>query len=144
MASVSSSSAGDGVHLVTGVLALNSRNELLLVTGPKFPDWVIPGGHVEKGERLDECARRELLEETGLQCAEMEFLRINEDLNRQIRGVSKHFVFVNFWCRVQEPVKLDGKELTKFVWMPLEKAGQDEGVADTVRAAARMLLEKIR
>jgi len=33
--------------------------------------WVVPGGHRDAGESIEECARRELLEETGYQCGEL-------------------------------------------------------------------------
>ena len=32
-----------------------------------FPNaWVMPGGHIEVGETLEQCAFREVLEETGI------------------------------------------------------------------------------
>ncbi|MBS3164018.1 NUDIX hydrolase [Candidatus Woesearchaeota archaeon] len=42
------------------VLLIKRRNE------PAKGEWVLPGGHVDKGERFDEAAPRELAEETGL------------------------------------------------------------------------------
>jgi len=34
----------------------------------KFPNaWVMPGGHVERGETMEECVIREVGEETGIE-----------------------------------------------------------------------------
>ncbi len=41
---------------------------VLVVHRPKWDDWTLPKGHVEPGETLDDCALREVREETGLTC----------------------------------------------------------------------------
>ena len=43
--------------------------EVLLVHRPAYDDWSFPKGKVERGESHEECAVREVEEETGLQCA---------------------------------------------------------------------------
>lgn len=42
--------------------------EILLVHRPKYDDWTIPKGKAEAGESDEDCARREVEEETGLRC----------------------------------------------------------------------------
>jgi 8-oxo-dGTP pyrophosphatase MutT (NUDIX family) len=42
--------------------------EMLLVHRPKYDDWTLPKGKAEPGETDEECALREVEEETGLVC----------------------------------------------------------------------------
>jgi 8-oxo-dGTP diphosphatase len=45
-----------------------STLEVVLVHRPKYDDWSLPKGKVEPGETIEQTARREVAEETGLTC----------------------------------------------------------------------------
>lgn len=53
-----------------------------------------PGGHLEYGESFAECAKREVLEETGLEVGEIKFLVATND----VFGEGKHYVTVFVTC----------------------------------------------
>ena len=57
-----------------GVILLNDKNEMLLGRRTDNGYWDYPAGSMELGESFEECARREVLEETGLACGKLEFL----------------------------------------------------------------------
>ena len=42
--------------------------EIVIVHRPRYDDWTIPKGKAEAGESDEECALREVAEETGLRC----------------------------------------------------------------------------
>jgi len=54
-----------------GVPARNGDDgvEVLVVHRPRYDDWTFPKGKREPGESDEECALREVEEETGLRCA---------------------------------------------------------------------------
>lgn len=48
------------------VLVFNSKGEVLLVKHTYRGSYFLPGGRVDKGESLEDCARREVFEETNI------------------------------------------------------------------------------
>ena len=51
--------------LKAGCVVLNKKNEVLLVSLIENEVWSFPKGHMEKEEKLEDTATREVLEETG-------------------------------------------------------------------------------
>ncbi len=52
-----------------GGLVLNNKDEILMIH--RFEHWDFPKGHVEKGEVIEDCAIREVMEETGIEDVEI-------------------------------------------------------------------------
>ncbi|HEX3461498.1 MAG TPA: NUDIX hydrolase [Acidimicrobiales bacterium] len=59
--------------------------EVAVVHRPAREDWSFPKGKLEQGETLEECALREVLEETGLICRLGRFLGHTEYRDRKDR-----------------------------------------------------------
>jgi 8-oxo-dGTP diphosphatase len=69
-----------------GVFIINEQNKILLAKrkGAHGEEtWSIPGGHLEFGETLEECAIREIYEETGLHVANPQFVGLTNDVFAQ-------------------------------------------------------------
>jgi 8-oxo-dGTP diphosphatase len=59
-----------------GAIILNSKRILIGKKGSKF---IIPGGKIEEGENHEECLKRELKEELGVDLISQEFFGTFED-----------------------------------------------------------------
>ena len=64
------------INVGATILVFNEKNELLLNLRSDTNDWGIPGGGKELNETLEECAIRELKEETNLDTSDLELVTV--------------------------------------------------------------------
>jgi 8-oxo-dGTP diphosphatase len=57
--------------------------------------WAAPGGHLEFGEEIEACVRREILEETDLTVTNIHFGTITNDI---FPDASRHYVTIVMVC----------------------------------------------
>jgi 8-oxo-dGTP diphosphatase len=108
---------------LTADAILLKGHEVLLVRrkNPPFQDaWAIPGGFVDVGETVEDAARRELVEETGLRGDIVDLLGVYSDPKRDPRG---HTVTVAYVMKVGGivDVAMAGDDAAEARWFPLEK-----------------------
>ena len=106
-----------------GALILNPEGKLFLMKSHKWKDkYVIPGGHVELGERIEDALKREIKEETGLEVHNIKFVCFQEFIFGDDFWKKRHFIFFDFACKTNSAkVQLDS-EGEDFVWVALKEA----------------------
>ena len=79
------------------VIVLDDQQRVLLIAGKQERYWTAPGGHVQDGETLAECAVRETQEETGLRIAVDRLIYLQEFIGTLHPG--ERFVEMVFLAR---------------------------------------------
>lgn len=101
-----------------GAFIFNAKGELLLIESHKWPGrYVVPGGHVELGERLEEAVVREAKEETGLDIFDIEFINFQQFIYDPAFWKKRHFIFFDFTCKTDSADVILNDEAEGFVWV---------------------------
>jgi 8-oxo-dGTP diphosphatase len=92
--------------------------EVLVVHRPRYDDWSLPKGKLDPGETDEECARREVEEETGLRCTLGAELASVSYVDR--KGRPKE---VRYWAMtVVDGSFVPSEEVDELRWLTVDRA----------------------
>lgn len=122
-------------------LLLIKRSE----TSDAYPNcWALPGGFLDKGESIEQCAVRELKEETGLDARMMLPMGVFSKPDRDPRGqVISHAFLSIFLSTNEQPLPIKAGDDAKDIALFRLKGSFDKGdgsLSVTMRSAANGLV----
>lgn len=122
----------DGHLTVSGLILSEDSSSLLLIKNKKFNKWLMPGGHIEKGESLLDAIKREIKEEVGVE--ELDSISTNisgVDVHKipenKDKNEKEHWHFdIRFAFRVKNKnVLIDNVEAVDYSWVPINEISDD-------------------
>lgn len=126
---------------VAGVAIRNKKILLVKRSGEPGKDlWSLPGGVVEVGERLVDALKREVKEETNLDCEVKDLINIAEVILRDRDGrVKYHYVILDYLINVTNDEAKPSSDASAVGWFSYDEAKQVQLTPPTAE-----LLEKLR
>ena len=115
----------DFIGVGVGVMVRNEKGEFLLGLRTENSrnepgKWTFPGGCLDFGEKLFDCAKREAKEEAGI---EVEVVRLLKVIDHILPGEKQHWVnpIVEAALLSGVPMVIEPHKMCKWKWFPLEK-----------------------
>lgn len=114
----------NAIKPAAAVAILNDKKEILMLHRKDNKKWTMPGGTLELGESMAECALREVREESGLDVKIEDIIGTYTDPNIRVAysdgEVRQEFTIVYYGIAEEYDVKLD-EESSNYVWVSLEE-----------------------
>ena len=108
-----------------GALIFNRNKKVLLVQSDRWGGiYVVPGGHIELGEKVEETVIREVKQETGLDVYDLEFIMMQECVFDEKFYRKMHFIFLDYSCMTDahEDDVILNHEAQAYSWVTLDEA----------------------
>jgi ADP-ribose pyrophosphatase YjhB (NUDIX family) len=119
-----------------GVVVLKGDSVLLVRRGkpPNLGDWTVPGGAQELGETTEETARRELMEEAGVEVGALTLAATVDTIRHDAAGrVQYHYTIIDYAARWRAGEPRAGSDATAAVWAPLDRLDDYKLWSEAVR-----------
>lgn len=128
--------------LTVDCVVVDKEGRVLLIRRGRPPfegHYALPGGFVDVGETVEDAARRELLEETGVSVKKIELIGVYSDPDRDPRG---HTCSVAYLARVKSAKAVAGDDAAAAEWLHIKKGTKlafdhRKIVADALKRLAR-------
>lgn len=106
-------------------IALIKGNQVLLVRRANPPGagkWSLPGGKQELGETAQQTARRELREETGLECGDLILAGYVDSIHRdETNNITFHYTILDFAASYVGGTPRPSDDVTETAWVCKEE-----------------------
>jgi ADP-ribose pyrophosphatase YjhB (NUDIX family) len=125
-----------------GCIVLRGDKVLLVQRGkaPRLGSWSLPGGAQHVGEPAEAAARRELLEETGVQVGPLTLAAVIDGITYDAqRRVRYHYTIVDYCAEWTAGEAVAGDDVAAVAW-----AGPDELAAYKLTDAVHQVLATAR
>ena len=106
-----------------GVVVLRGDRVLLVRRGtpPGLGEWSLPGGAQQLGETVYEAARREVLEETGLEVEVLGMVDVVDSIQRDAAGRAQyHYTLVDIFAESPEGEPEARDDAAEVAWAALD------------------------
>lgn len=118
-------------HVVVDAIAINNKNQLLLVKRAKHvfrgDKWGLPGGYLDRDETLKDAVMREVKEETNLKAKIIKLFKVIDNPNRRNedrQGVC--FVYIVSVTGVPKPQE---SEVSEVKWFNIDNLPKEKDFA---------------
>jgi 8-oxo-dGTP diphosphatase len=123
---------------LSGCAIISNNEELLLLWKIKHQHYEFPGGKVENGESLEECAKRECYEELGIDVIISKYIEYE---NFDIDGKSfQSHKFLGIIENNQTPIINEPEKFSKLFWLPIRQY-QNYSCAPNVKAFCQKYID---
>jgi len=123
-------------YAAVGVVVFRGDEVLLVRRGkePRSNNWSIPGGAQETGETVFEAARRELMEETGIDARITGLIDVIDGIQKDERGrVRMHYTLVDVAAEWVSGEAAAADDVAEVRWAKLNALDGEEMWGETLR-----------
>ena len=103
--------------------------------------WAFPGGFMDMEENAENCAKRELKEETGMEVRSLEYLGTFSEVNRDPRGRT---ITIAYYAVVEKSDVIGADDASQAKWFPIDSIPSLAFDHEEILRAALKLLNDLR